>query len=51
VKELSGPISDRLRKKFDKDDPAWNPGRPESPKQESKIPKGVQGEKMTGRKR
>jgi hypothetical protein len=49
VRKLSGPISDRLREKFDKDDPAWNPGRPASPEKESKTLKGVEGKKLGGR--
>lgn len=49
--KLSGKISDKLRAELKDDDPSWNPGRPESPTKASPLPKGVQGESMTGRKR
>lgn len=53
MRPLRGVISDRLRRMFGADDPAWNPGRPADvqPKKGTKLPKGVQGESMTGRKR
>lgn len=46
---LSGVISDRLRKIFTPDDKAWNPGRPESPTSSTVTPKGVDGKSLGGR--
>lgn len=41
--ELSGKISDKLRKLFAKDDPAWNPGRSQ-PAPSAKAIKGAKGQ-------
>lgn len=48
---LGGPISDKLRKLFAKDDPAWKSGRPGSPTKGVKNPKGIEGHKLGGRKK
>lgn len=49
--KLNGPISDKLRKIFSSDDPAWNPGRPASPSKPAQLPKGVKGQSLGGRHR
>lgn len=51
MKPVSGPISDRLRKLFSRSDPAWNPPRPASPTKAKKLPKGVDGTRLGGRKK
>lgn len=48
-RELSGPISDRLRASLSKNDPSWTPQRPEPPVDTPKIAKDVGGTKMIGR--
>lgn len=49
--EANGPISDRLRKQFNKDDPAWNPPRDETEPEAKPLPKGRDGWSVTGRKK
>lgn len=41
MKPLSGPISDRLRKQLDPDDPSWTPQRP--PIERLAVPKDASG--------
>ncbi len=50
MKPLRGVISDRLRRLFAGDDPAWNPGRPASPTKAKPVPKHVEGHQLGGRK-
>lgn len=47
--EASGPISDRLRKQFDKNDEAWFPPRDETEPEAKPLPKGRDGWSVTGR--
>lgn len=47
--EVPGPISDRLRKQFDKNDEGWNPPRDESDAVPTPLPKGRDGWSITGR--
>ena len=47
--EMHGPISDRLRKQFDKNDEAWFPPRDETEPKKTPLPKGRDGWSVTGR--
>lgn len=46
MESLGGKISDKLRGLFTKDDPAWTPTRPATPKKAAKLPKHVQSESL-----
>lgn len=49
--KMDGYYSDRLRKQFPPNDPAWNPpdDREDSPSKGQPIPKGVEGRNLGGR--
>lgn len=47
--EMNGPISDRLREKFDKNDEVWFPPRDETEPVKNPLPKGRDGWSVTGR--
>lgn len=49
MEPLNGPISDRLRKMFKKDDPIWFPPRDHTTPKKTKLPKGVEGHSLGGR--
>lgn len=49
MKQLSGPISDRLREKLDPADPAWTPTREGHPASEKTLKDNEDHQSLRGR--